>query len=121
MTLKLHGLPNCDTVKRARQWLAAHGAEVEFHDFKRCGVPEHGLDRWLAAAGWQRLVNTRGTTWRRLDAAQRDAVADTASARALLLAEPSLIKRPVVDWPDGQTSVGFDAEDWARRLSALKR
>jgi Spx/MgsR family transcriptional regulator len=119
--VRLYGIASCDTVKRARQWLAVHGGNVEFHDFKKAGVPEDGLDRWLVAAGWQRLVNTRGTTWRRLEAAQRDAVVDAASARALLLAEPSLIKRPVVDWPDGKTSVGFDTEDWARRLSALKR
>lgn len=119
MKLRLYGIPNCDTVKRARSWLAVHGGEVVFHDFKKAGVPEADLDRWLAAEGWQRLLNTRGTTWRRLADAQREAVVDTASARALLLAEPSLIKRPVVEWPDGRTSVGFDTEDWARRMASF--
>ncbi len=114
--LRLHGIVHCDTVRRARAWLAERRVGYDFHDFKKAGVPLPGLDHWLDAVGWERLLNRQGTTWRRLDAAQREAVHDTAGARALLLAQPSLIKRPVLQWPDGSISVGFDADDWARRL-----
>jgi len=110
---RLHGIPNCDTVKKARAWLAEHGHAAEFHDFKKAGVPAGRLDAWIAAVGWERLVNRQGTTWRKLDEATRAAVVDAASARALMLAQPSVIKRPVVDWPDGRTTVGFDAAAWA--------
>jgi Spx/MgsR family transcriptional regulator len=105
----LFGIPNCDTVKRARAWLTAQGVEHRFHDFKKAGVPPERLDAWLAAAGWQRLVNRQGSTWRKLAAADQAAVADSASARALLLAQPSIVKRPVVDWPDGSVTVGLDS------------
>ena len=113
----LHGIPNCDTVKKARAWLTERGVAHEFHDFKRQGVPEQALDRWLSELDWSVLVNRKGTTWRQLDEATRAAVVDTASARALMLEKPSVIKRPVVQWAQG-VSVGFDAEDWSRRLPA---
>jgi len=111
----LYGIPNCDTVKKARTWLAEHGIEHVFHDFKKQGVPEAALDRWLAAAGHERLVNRKGTTWRGLDEATRTAVVDNASARALLLQHASVIKRPVVEWADGSVTVGYDAADWLQR------
>jgi len=111
--IRLYGIPNCDTVKRARAWLAAQGRPHEFHDFKKAGVPAERLDAWLAAAGWQRLVNRAGNTWRKLDAATQGAVVDAVSARALMLAQASVIKRPVVEWPDGRITVGFDAARWA--------
>jgi len=114
MATTLYGIPNCDTVKRARAWLAGQGADVTFHDFKKAGVPADQLDRWIAAVGWERLLNRQGTTWRKLDEATKAAVVDAASARALMLAQASVIKRPVVAWPDGRTTVGFDAEAWAR-------
>ncbi|MCU0965118.1 MAG: ArsC family reductase [Burkholderiaceae bacterium] len=114
--ITVYGIPNCDTVKRSRAWLDAHGLAHDFHDFKKAGVPLPGLDRWLAAAGWEALLNRKGTTWRRLDDAQRDAVHDAGSARALMLEQPSVIKRPVLQWPDGKVTVGFDAADWARRV-----
>jgi arsenate reductase-like glutaredoxin family protein len=78
-------------------------------------VPAAGLDAWLAAAGWETVLNRKGTSWRGLDDATRAAVTDAASARALMLAQPSLIKRPVVVWSDGAITVGFDAADWAGR------
>ena len=114
--LRLYGIPNCDTVKKARAWLAERGAEVVFHDFKKQGVPADHLERWIAAAGWQKLLNRQGTTWRKLDAAAQAQVTDAASAARLLLAQPSAIKRPVVEWPDGAVTVGFAADDWAARL-----
>lgn len=109
----LYGIPNCDTVKRARAWLDEHGVAYRFHDFKKDGVPASELDRWLKSPGWEALVNRRGTTWRRLDEATREAVVDAPSARAVLLANPSLIKRPVVQWDDGAVvTTGFDAAQW---------
>jgi Spx/MgsR family transcriptional regulator len=115
--LQLYGIPNCDTVKRARLWLAGRGTEVAFHDFKKAGVPPDRLDAWLAALGWETVLNRKGTMWRKLTDAQREAVVDAASARALMLAQPSVIKRPVVEWPGGCVSVGFDAAAWAERLA----
>ena len=113
--ITLHGIPNCDTVKKARAWLDANGREHRFHDFKKLGVPEAGLEAWIAAAGWETVLNRKGTTWRALDDATRAAVTDAASARALMISQPSLIKRPVVVWNDGAITVGFDAADWATR------
>ena len=112
----LYGIAHCDTVKRARRWLAEQAVAHEFHDFKKAGVPPARLDAWLAARGWQPLLNQRGTTWRRLDEATRSGVVDAASARALMLAETSVIKRPVVEWADGEITVGFGAVDWAARI-----
>ncbi len=114
--ITLHGIPNCDTVKRARAWLAEQGVAYAFHDFRKAGVPAQPLQRWADALGWQRLLNRAGSTWRRLDDAQRAAVVDAASAAALMRAQPSVIRRPVMQWADGSVSVGFDAADWARRL-----
>lgn len=114
--ISVFGIPNCDTVKKARAWLGTHGVEHTFHDFKKQGVPAAELDQWLAALGWEAVVNRKGTTWRQLDEATRAGVADAASARALLLQHASAIKRPVVRWADGAFSVGFDADDWAKRL-----
>ena len=114
--LIVYGLSNCDSVKRARAWLVGQGAEARFHDFKKAGVPTDALDAWIAALGWERLLNRQGSTWRKLDEASRAAVVDVASARALMLAQTSVIKRPVVAWADGGISVGFDAEAFAARL-----
>lgn len=115
--IRLHGIPNCDTVKKARAWLAERGVPHEFHDFRQAGVPE-AMSRWVAALGWEPLLNRRGTTWRRLPPARQAAAADAAGAEALMRAEPSVIKRPVVVWQDGSVSVGFDAGAWQARLGA---
>ena len=117
--ITLYGIPNCDTVKKARAWLQAHGVAHDFHDFKKLGVPEAALDEWLAQLGWELLVNRKGTTWRQLDEATRASVVDAASARPVLLAHPSLIKRPVVRWADAQNTVtvGFDVASWTTRAA----
>lgn len=114
--LTVYGIPNCDTVKKARAWLTGRGLAYEFHDFKKQGVPADLLPQWLASEGWQTLVNRRGTTWRKLDEPTREAVVDDASATALMLAHPSVIKRPVVVWADGSISVGFNAEVFKAHL-----
>ena len=113
--ITVYGIPICDTVKKARAWLTEHRIEHHFHDFKKLGVPDAGLDRWLAAAGWETLVNRKGTAWRGLDDATREGVSDAASARAVLLAQASVIKRPVVEWGDGAITVGFHPADWSTR------
>lgn len=120
-TITLYGIPNCDTVKKARQWLTDHAVPYDFHDFKRMGVPEQHLDQWLQAVGWEKVLNRQGPTWRKLDAATQAAVVDNASARAVALAHSSVIKRPVVEWGGdavGAITVGFKPELWAQRLDA---
>lgn len=119
--ITLYGIPNCDTVKKARTWLTAHGHAHIFHDFKKQGVPEVELDAWIAALGWPVLVNRAGTTWRHLDDATRAAVVDATSARALMVAQPSIIKRPVVRWgdtPGAALTVGFSADHFATHAGA---
>lgn len=112
----LYGIPNCDSVKRARAWLTARGLAHDFHDFKKQGLPADRLEAWAQAVGWETLLNRKGTTWRKLDAATQAAVVDAPSARALMLAQASVVKRPVVEWADGRITVGFDAEGWAAQL-----
>ncbi len=107
MTIRLYGIANCDSVRRARSWLAENGRSHEFIDFKKGGVPPARLDAWLAAAGWEKLLNRNGTTWRQLPDAERAAVVDAAAARQLMLRQPSIIKRPVVEWDDGRITVGL--------------
>ena len=115
--LTLYGIPNCNTVKLARAWFTEHAEDdVHFHDFKKQGVPSDLLPGWLAQVDWETLVNRKGTTWRKLDDATREAVVDAPSATALMLAQPSVIKRPVVVWSDGRISVGFTADAFATRL-----
>lgn len=114
-TITLYGIPNCDTVKKARAWLAGQGLAYQFHDFKKQGVPAERLSAWMAAVGWDKLLNRQGTSWRKLDAAVQAGVQDAASAAALMQELPSVIKRPVVEWngtPTGRVTVGFKAETW---------
>jgi arsenate reductase len=115
--VKVYGIPNCDTVKKARTWLTEHGIEFEFHDFKKQGVHEAALDHWLQTAGWESVLNRKGTTWRKLDAATQASVTDAPSAKAVMLSQASVIKRPVVEWPAHanapEVTVGFNADAWA--------
>lgn len=111
----LYGIPNCDTVKKARAWLGDQGLDYRFHDFKKQGVPAQQLALWAEAVGWEALLNRKGTTWRKLDAGAQATVHDAASAQQLMTAQPSAIKRPVVEWGQGIT-VGFDAAAWAGRI-----
>ena len=106
-TVAVYGIPNCDTVKKARTWLTDHGVDYQFHDFKKQGVPADLLPGWAATVGWETLLNRKGTTWRKLDPATQAAVVDATSAQALMLEHASVIKRPVVVWADGRVSVGF--------------
>jgi Spx/MgsR family transcriptional regulator len=111
----LFGIPACTSVKKARAWLDEHGLPYDFHDFKKQGVPPERLDAWLHAVGWEKLLNRQGTTWRKLDPATQASVHDAASARTLMLAQASVIKRPVFEWQQEgavRISVGFVPEIW---------
>ena len=108
----VYGIPNCSSVKNARTWLSDQGLAYEFHDFKKQGVPEAALEAWMASAGWQTVLNRKGTSWRQLDSATQAGVTDAASARRVILQQPSLIKRPVIQWPSGRITIGYQPEHW---------
>ena len=110
-TITLYGIPNCDTVKKARAWLDQRGIDYLFHDLKKQGLPQDRVDEWISAVGWEPLVNRKGTTWRKLDEATREAVVDAQTARDLMRQQPSVIKRPVVEW-GAVTTVGFNSAQW---------
>lgn len=112
--MKLYGIPNCTTVKKARAWLADHAQDVAFHDYKKQGVDAAWLRAVAAQTGWQALLNTRGTTWRKLTDTEKAAVADEAGAVALMISQPSVIKRPLLE-RDGTYHLGF-AEDQYQTL-----
>lgn len=114
MTIELYGIPGCDTVKKARAWLNAHGHDYAFHDYKKEGANPARLADWADKAGWALLLNTRGTTWRHLPEDERAGI-DEDKALALMAAHPSLIKRPVVEHPGGLL-VGFDHDRWSAAL-----
>jgi Spx/MgsR family transcriptional regulator len=113
---RLHGIPNCDTVKKARTWLQARGVAHEFVDFKKTPPDAELLAAWVRALGTERLLNRKGSTWRGLDAAAQAAAATEPGALTLMAAQPSVIKRPVVRWADGTLTVGFDEAVWSERL-----
>ena len=118
-TITIFGIPNCDTVKKARAWLDAAGLPYHFHDFKKHGVPPDLLAHWTATVGWDKLLNRKGTTWRTLDAATQTGVTDAESAQAVMRAHASVVKRPVVQWSadPADITVGFDAAAWAARAA----
>ena len=107
----VYGIPSCDSVKKARTWMDEHAVAYVFHDFKKLGVPPDALDHWLSQVGWEVLVNRKGTTWRKLPPDEQARVVDTPSARELMLANPSVIKRPVVV-VDQTVMVGVNPEAW---------
>lgn len=111
----LYGIPNCDTVKKARKWLDEAGIAHRFHDVRKDGLDAARIAGWVTALGWEALLNKSGTTFRKLSDPAKAGL-DTAKASALMLAEPAMIKRPVVEYPGG-VFVGFKESDWAARLA----
>lgn len=91
----VYGIPNCDTIKKARQWLQAHELEYQFHDYRKDGVDASQLQQWARQVGWESLLNRRGTTWRKLDEKTRDSI-NESSAIKIMLEHPAIIKRPVL-------------------------
>ena len=112
MTVLLYGIPNCDTVKKARTWLESNGVDYTFHDFKKQGVDETMLRAWLKHVPLATLLNKKGTTYRALSDADKAQAESEAGAVALMQTSPSLIKRPVLD-RNGKVSVGFSADNYA--------
>lgn len=106
MTATLYGIPNCETVRKARAWLEAQGQAVPFHDFRRDGLERRQLEEWARAVGWDTLLNRKGMTWRQAPEAAKAAVTGQAAAVAFMLERPSAIKRPVLV-KDGAVHVGF--------------
>ena len=115
MALTLYGIPNCDTVKKARTWLDAAGVPHIFHDFRKDGLEAAKLQSWIDAIGWETLLNKNGTTFRKLPDTDKAGL-DAAKAKALMLGQPAMIKRPVVEAADG-VSAGFSAAEWQTRFA----
>jgi Spx/MgsR family transcriptional regulator len=115
MTIHLYGIPNCDTVKKARVWLEAQGKDYTLHDYKKEGADPAKIKAWIAAAGLDTVVNRKGTTYRALSDADKALAAGAETVPALLAANPSVIKRPIAEHPGGLL-VGFKADEWAAAL-----
>ena len=111
MTATLHGIRNCDTMKKAWTWLDANGVAYDFHDYKKVGLDRATLEAWVGKVGWEVLLNRAGTTFKKLPEADRQGI-DAAKAIDLMLAQPSMIKRPVLEIA-GQLIVGFKPEVYA--------
>ena len=114
MTVTLYGIPNCDTVKKARVWLDERGVQYAFHDYKKSGIDEARLTAWVGELGWETVLNRAGTTFRALPNAEKEDL-DAEEAIRLMLAQPSMIKRPVVE-TGGALLVGFDADAYRHPL-----
>ncbi len=110
--MRLYGIPNCGTVKKARVWLDEHGVSYEFHDFKKQPVTQALLSDWLKQVGWQKLLKKTGPTWGQLPDAVKASIKDDASALALMLEKPNVIKRPVLERNGKVLATGFNATDY---------
>ncbi|MFT6670132.1 MAG: Spx/MgsR family transcriptional regulator [Afipia broomeae] len=111
LPITIYGIKNCDTMKKARAWLDEHGVDYSFHDYKTAGIDKDRLARWSKAVGWETLLNRAGTTFRKLPDAEKTNLTEK-KAMALMLAQPSMIKRPVLD-VGGKLLVGFKPESYA--------
>jgi Spx/MgsR family transcriptional regulator len=111
----IYGIPNCDTMKKARTWLDSHGIAYEFHDYKKTGIDEARLAAWSKKVGWETLLNRAGTTFRKLPEADKQDLTEK-KAIALMINQPSLIKRPVLDLGRGKLLVGFKPDVYAEAL-----
>ena len=115
MTVRMYGIRNCDTVRKTRAWLEANGVAYDFHDYKAAGIDETRLRAWAKELGWERLLNRSGTTFRKLPDAEKEDV-DENRAVDLMLAQPSMIRRPVLDLGDRRL-VGFDSDAYREALA----
>ena len=108
--ITVFGIKNCDTIKKARNWLTDHSIDYQFHDVRTDGIDAEKIEYWIEQAGWESVLNRRGTTWRKLDSSIQETInADTVTA--LLLEHPAMIKRPVLD-VDGAITIGFKADKY---------
>ncbi len=115
--ITIYGIKNCETMKKARAWLDKHGVDYSFHDYKTAGIGRERLERWEKRVGWKTLLNRAGTTFRKLPDKDKT-VLDAKKAVALMLAQPSMIKRPVLDFGGGRLLVGFAPEQYDEALEA---
>lgn len=116
MTITLYGIKNCDTMKKARSWLDTHGVSYDFHDYKTAGIDRERLERWCEELGWETVLNRAGTTFRNLPEAGKTDL-NARKAVALMLSQPSMIKRPVLEL-GGQLLVGFKPEIYEEKIAA---
>ena len=112
--LTMYGIKNCDTIKKARRWLEAHQIEYRFHDYRADGLERAQLDTFIAELGWQALLNTRGTTWRKLDESLRNSIDNADAAAALMLEMPAIIKRPLLCAPGKPMLLGFSESSYTQ-------
>jgi Spx/MgsR family transcriptional regulator len=110
----MYGIKNCDTVRKARRWLEAHDIDYRFHDYRADGLSEDMLTAWIGELGWEQLLNRRGTTWRKLAETERNAI-DRDRALHLMLTQPAIIRRPVLD-TGGTRRVGFSEDAYSSLL-----
>jgi arsenate reductase len=115
----LYGIKNCDTMKKARSWLDSHAVTYEFHDYKAAGIDRASLERWCSRVGWETLLNRAGTTFRKLPEEQKSPL-DERRAIALMQQQPSMIKRPVLEW-GGRLLVGFRPQEYATARNDLQK
>ncbi len=115
MPITIYGIKNCDTMKKARAWLDGHKVAYQFHDYKTSGIDKARLEGWAKKVGWETLLNRAGTTFRKLPDADKAGLTEK-KALALMLAQPSMIKRPVLEMGGGKLLVGFKPEDYARAV-----
>jgi arsenate reductase len=115
MTVTIYGIKNCDTMKKARTWLDRHGVDYVFHDYKVAGIDRERLERWSKKAGWEKLLNRVGTTFRKLPDKDKEGLTEK-KALALMLAQPSVIKRPVLELGGGKLLVGFEPGAYGERV-----
>ena len=113
MKIKVFGIPNCQSVKKAREWLTEHGLEYTFHDFKKSGIDQVHLRRWIEQTDVGTILNKKGLTWRQLPDLQREAIVDKASAVEAMMSHTSLIKRPVIEVDNQLLSVGVNPQAWS--------
>ena len=114
--MKLYGIPNCDTVKKARTWLANQQIAVEFHDFKKQGLTAETVQRWLQQSTWEQLINRKGMTWRGLSDEQKT-ISDNAAAQQLMLDKTSVIKRPLLEQSGKLLHIGFDEAAYTKTFN----
>ena len=112
----IYGIKNCDTMKKVRAWLEKHGVEYQFHDYKTGGIDKQRLEGWAAKEGWEKLLNRSGTTFKKLPDKDKGGLTE-ANAIKLMLAQPSMIKRPVLELPRGKLLVGFKPEEYEKAFA----
>jgi arsenate reductase len=115
MPITIYGIKNCDTMKKARAWLETHGVDHAFHDYKSAGIERERLERWSKKVGWETLINRSGLTFKKLPDKDKDGLTEK-KAIALMLKQPSMIKRPVLDLGGGRLLVGFKPETYAEAV-----